>query len=79
MEWIAVESSAVSALGYDADWRRLGIEFQKSRNVYFYYGVPRWEFEDFLRADSKGRYLTQVFLPKGYPYSGPYPSRTQAA
>lgn len=79
MEWIAVESSAISALGYDAGRRRLGIEFQKSGLVYFYYAVPRWEFEDFLKADSKGRYLTQVFLPKGYSYSGPYPSRTQAA
>jgi len=79
MEWIAVESSAISALGYEAGRRRLGIEFRESRLVYFYSAVPRWEFEDFLKAESKGRYLTQVFLPKKYPYSGPYPSRTQAA
>jgi hypothetical protein len=79
MKWIAVESSAISGLGYDAGRRRLGIEFRVSRQVYFYSAVPRCEFEDFLKADSKGRYLTQVFLPKGYPYSGPYPSRTQAA
>lgn len=79
MNWIAVESSAISALGYDAGRRRLGIEFRESRQVYFYYAVPRWEFENFVKADSKGRYLTQIFLPKGYPYSGPYSSRTQAA
>lgn len=79
MKWIAVESSAVSALGYEDGRRRLGIEFRESQRVYFYDTVPRWEFEDFLKAESKGRYLTQIFLPKGYPYSGPYPSRTQAA
>jgi KTSC domain len=79
MEWIAVESSAISALGYETGQRRLGIEFRESRLVYFYYAVPRWEFEDFLKAESKGRYLTQVFLSKQYRYSGPYPSRTQAA
>jgi len=56
----------------------LGSSFGR-RQVYFYYAVPLWQFEDFLKADSKGRYLTQVFLPKGYPYTGPYPSRTQAA
>jgi hypothetical protein len=78
MKWIGVESSAISALGYDAGRRRLGTSFGR-RQVYFYYAVPLWQFEDFLKADSKGRYLTQVFLPKGYPYSGPYPSRTQAA
>jgi len=53
-----VESSAISTLGYEADRRRLGIEFRESRLVYFYSAVPRWEFEEFLKAESKGRYLT---------------------
>jgi hypothetical protein len=75
MKWLAVESSAISALGYEARQRRLGIEFRESREVYFYYGVPGSEFERFLKAESKGRYLTQVFLPKDYPYTGPHPSR----
>jgi hypothetical protein len=79
MKWIAVESSAVSALGYDADRRRLGIEFRDSGLVYIYYAVPASEFNGFLEAESKGRYLTQVFLPKKYASSGPFSSRTQAA
>ena len=79
MKWTAVESSAIAALGYETGQRRLGIEFRETRLVYFYYAVPRWEFHDFLKAESKGRYLTQVFLPKGYRYSGPYPNRMQAA
>ena len=79
MKWIAVESSAIAALGYETAQRQLGIEFRESRLVYFYSAVPLWEFEDFLKAESKGRYLTWVFLPKGYSYSGPYPNRMQAA
>ena len=79
MKWVVVESSAVSALGYEADRRRLGIEFRESRMIYIYYGVPPWEFKRFMEAESKGRYLTQVFLPKNYAYSGPYSSRRQAA
>jgi KTSC domain len=79
MKWIAVESSAIAALGYETSRRRFGIEFRENRLVYIYYEVPRGEFEDFLKAESKGRYLTHVFLPKGYSYSGPYPNRMQAA
>src|ERR1700757_4950515 len=71
MDWITVESSAVSALGYEAGRRRLGIEFRESRVVYFYSAVPRWEFEDFLKAESKGRYLTQVFSPSIIPFQDP--------
>jgi len=66
-------------LGYDAAQRRLGIEFQEKRQVYVYYEVPHSEFEVFLAAESKGRYLTQVPLPKNYRYTGPYRSRRQAA
>lgn len=71
MKWIAVESSAISALRYEDGRRRLGIEFRESRQIYFYYTVPRWEFEDFLKAESKGRYLTQVFLPGSIPIQVP--------
>jgi hypothetical protein len=79
MKWVVVESSAISALGYEADRRRLGIEFQVSGLAYIYHAVPASEFNAFLEAESKGRYLTQVFLPKRYAYSGPYSSRTEAA
>jgi len=79
MKWVEVESSAIRGLGYDAAQRRLGIEFQEKRQVYVYYEVPHSEFEVFLAAESKGRYLTQVFLPKNYRYTGPYRSRRQAA
>jgi hypothetical protein len=79
MKWVPVESSAVSALGYEQGRRLLGIEFRESRLVYVYYAVPPSEFEGFMAAESKGRYLTEVFLPQKYAYSGPYPNRSQAA
>ena len=79
MKWVEVESSAICSLGYDAAQRRLGIEFQEKRQVYVYYEVPHSEFEVFLAAESKGRYLTRVFLLKTYRYTGPYRSRRQAA
>lgn len=79
MKWLEVESSAICALGYEAEQQRLGIEFQQKRQVYVYYEVPLSEFKAFLAAESKGRYLTLVFLPKRYRYTGPYPSRRQAA
>jgi hypothetical protein len=79
MKWADVDSSAICALGYDRRWRRLGIEFQEKRQVYFYYEVPPSEFEAFLAAESKGRYLTLVFLPKKYRCTGPHPSRRRAA
>lgn len=78
MKWVEVESSAVCALGYDADRRCLGIEFRAKQQVYIYYEVPAPEFEAFLAADSKGRYLTLIFLPKEYRFTGPYGSRRQA-
>lgn len=74
-----MESSAISALGYDARGRRLGIEFREERKVYFYFDVPPAEFKAFLAADSKGRYLTLVFLKKKYRCTGPHPGRRSAA
>jgi hypothetical protein len=79
MKWVEVESSAVSALGYEVGQRRLGIEFQETRQVYVYFEVPHSEFKAFLSSESKGRYLTGVFLLKKYRCTGPYPSRRQAA
>jgi hypothetical protein len=78
MKWVEVESTAICALGYEAARRRLGIEFQEKRQVYVYDEVPPSEFKAFLAAESKGRYLTLVFLPKKYRYTGPYQSRQAA-
>lgn len=79
MQWVQVRSSAVSALGYDAPRHTLGIEFTTTHQVYFYFDVPQFEFEAFLDSPSKGKYLTQVFLPKNYRCTGPHAKRRRAA
>ena len=78
MKWIQVESSVVSALSYEIERHQLGIDFKRGE-VYVYPDVPYSEFEAFLAAESKGRYLTSVFLPKNSPCRGPYRSRREAA
>ena len=79
MQWIRVRSSAVSALGYDPAHRTLGIEFAPTHQVYLYFEVPEFEFDAFVDSPSKGKYLTQVFIPKNYRCSGPHAQRRRAA
>lgn len=45
------------------------IEFRQSGEVYRYFEVPDEEYEGFKAAESKGRYLNQVFKPRGYLYT----------
>lgn len=52
-----VDSSNIEAIGYDSDNQELHVRFLKSGETYVYYGVDEWVFQEFLQADSKGRYL----------------------
>lgn len=56
MERTPVSSSNISAIGYDADNQVLEVEFINGA-VYSYSGVPSGEYESFMGADSKGKYL----------------------
>ena len=56
MERTPVSSSNISAIGYDADNLVLEVEFTNGA-VYSYSGVPLGEYEGFMNADSKGKYL----------------------
>lgn len=56
MELIPVTSSNVSAIGYDADTQTLGIKFS-SGTVYHYAGVPKDVYDDFVNAESIGRFF----------------------
>lgn len=68
MKWVAVDSTSIAAIGYNLRRRELGIEFQPSGDVYRYFDVPPEEHVAFLAAESKDRYLNQVFKPRGYRY-----------
>jgi hypothetical protein len=59
MNVIAVESSTVAALSYDAARGILQLEF-RSGAIYCYFGVPAAVHQALLRAPSKGQYFNRV-------------------
>jgi KTSC domain len=63
-----VDSSSIASIGYDARRCALEVEFRQSGDVYQYFDVPSEEHAAFMAAESKGRYLNQVFKPRGYRY-----------
>jgi len=54
-----VQSSNVEQVGYDEPNQELHVKFLNNNIVYIYIGVPEYVFDEFLAADSKGRYLHQ--------------------
>ncbi len=56
MDRTPVSSSNISAIGYDSDSEMLEVEFTNGA-VYSYSGVTLGEYDGFMNADSKGKYL----------------------
>lgn len=50
-----VESSSIDAIGYDSATCRLYVRFVGSR-TYVYEDVPESVYDEFMAADSKGRF-----------------------
>ena len=65
---IPVDSSNLSAIGYDYDTATLRIDFLKGRS-YEYYAVPAELYEGLLSAGSKGQYLNTFIKNAGFTYS----------
>lgn len=60
MNRIPVDSSNIVSIGYYQETQTLEVEFHKGR-VYQYFDVPQVVYEEFIVADSKGKYLaTQI-------------------
>ena len=59
---IPVDSSMLSAIGYDAKEKILYAEFANTGNIYVYEGVPKKEFDNLKNADSLGRYMRGYFM-----------------
>jgi len=59
IEWVAVASSAIKAVGYDNSKHRMFIDFQDSQPVYTFCGVSERVFREFVRSGSVGRYYQQ--------------------
>ncbi len=56
MDMVAVDSSMITAVGYDSETQELDVEFTSGR-TYRYTNVPREVYEALLAADSKGQYM----------------------
>lgn len=62
-EMTYVDSSNIEAIGYDAAALELHVRFLKSGETYVYYAVEDWRFQEFMQADSKGKYLNAEIKP----------------
>jgi hypothetical protein len=51
-----VKSSNIKAVGYDDTSKTLAVQFS-SGNTYYYSNVPRATFDEFVAAESVGRYF----------------------
>lgn len=60
---IQVDSKNLDAIGYDESDSILVIRF-KSGAAYRYFDVPRYEFDNLMVADSKGKYANQNIYKK---------------
>jgi hypothetical protein len=68
MEMIPVQSSNLSAVGYDGNNQILRISFNNG-SLYEYTGVPESIYTGLLAASSKGSYFDQYVKKAGYSYS----------
>lgn len=59
IEMQSVQSSLVDKIGYDATAQTLVVQMHNSIDVYEYHNVPQFVFDQFLAADSKGRFFVE--------------------
>lgn len=67
MERIPVQSSNLSAIGYDSETETLEVEFLNG-TAYEYRNVPQVVYEQFMNASSLGSFFNRE-ISKNYPYS----------
>jgi hypothetical protein len=60
--WHASTSAAIEAYAYDAPAETLHLRFRDGATTYDY-PCPGPLFENFLRAPSKGRFVTEILKP----------------
>jgi hypothetical protein len=54
-----VRSSAVEAIGYDAERQWLEVRWKGQQRIYRYYRVPAEVYQELRQADSVGTYLNE--------------------
>lgn len=56
MELTAIESSNIKAVGYNDDEQELHVQFNSGK-TYSYAEVPQQVYDDFMAAESKGKFF----------------------
>ena len=67
MNFYAVTSSNLEAVGFDEETATLGVKY-KNGTEYIYFGVPKNDFEALLAAQSPGTFLNNEIKKRGYEY-----------
>ena len=67
MDRIAVSSSELVSIGYDADSLVLEVEFRMGA-IYAYHGIPAAVHEGLMSATSHGKYFNQYVRNADYSY-----------
>jgi len=62
-EWVNVDSSCIDAVAYYPSVNLLDLKFRGGRE-YTYIDVPKTTFENFLDAESKGKFFNDIIKPK---------------
>ena len=59
-----VRSSAIEAVGYDAERQWLEVRWVGQTRVYRYYGVPAEVYQELREAESIGAYVNEQVKPR---------------
>jgi hypothetical protein len=57
MQRLAVQSSALSSVGYDLEAKILELEFRENGGVWQYFGFPLSAYKKFINSDSLGHFF----------------------
>ncbi|GHA94135.1 KTSC domain-containing protein [Modicisalibacter luteus] len=70
-EWVFVTSTAIAAIGYERETRRLFIDFHDSTPTYTFCDVPEAVYRTFVKAPSVGRFYHRYIRDKYLCEEGP--------
>lgn len=84
IELTPVESSQIHAIGYDEAQRKLAVQFKGKTgpgSLYHYDNVPPELHQEFMAADSKGRFFKEKIKPatEQYPFTRIQPTAETAS
>jgi hypothetical protein len=66
MERHYIESSMIASIGYDPNCSTLEIEYISNGEIWQYFDVPSFVYEEMMNSESKGKYYHRN-IKKKYP------------